>query len=522
MKGPKSYNAIGSLILQVVLTGISAMIPYGYKLILDNYTKAGQVLDHRLIILIMFTGILSYLLNLFFVSYWQEKFIVSEGVRYQKDNFVKIIKMPQHGYEKLGNSFLINSIMVDGEETARYHFIRDVQIKGYVVNGVILFLILLFINPLFATISLGGTLIYYILLKFSKGNLEQRNNSVMESQDNFMNDIKHYTVNNTAIIKSENAGFFEGKFTQTIDTWIKNKLSLAFLQSIIDKIPVAISMTLPLVILYLGALDIKKGTMTLGTLMMFIQIQELMFTPVNKASNAMAKLSILKTHKDRVDKLSTEFKEQGVISSKEKGIKIKDTSIKTPDGRLLFEGSINIGQKGFYIVKGGNGTGKSTLLRGIIGNLSPDQVDGSIYINESLINGMAFLKYPLFLFKSNVVQNIIGAPGLESNIKVEDISKFNPPDMEKYVELDPLNLSSGEAQKVVLLRELSKDSNMIFLDEPTTNLDKEVVSELKDYINREKENRLIVSIMHDDSFDSIADGFIDIKDNKLGMVKEDV
>lgn len=522
MKKLSRINIRFIIILQIVLTGISTIIPYGYKIMLDNYTKTGQVLDYRHMILIICTGILSYILNLFFVSYWQEKLIISEGTRYQKDSFSKIIKMPQYGYEKLGDSFLINSIMVDGERAARYDFIKDVQIKGYIANSIILFFILLFINPLFAIISLGGIFIYYILLKFNQGSLEKKNNSLMDSQDDFLNTIKHYTINNRAIIKSENTEFFEEKLTRTINSWMKNKLNLSFLQSTIRKIPVAVSMILPLIILYLGALNIEKGPMTLGTLMMFVQIQGLMFTPVTMASNAMSDLRVLKTHKDRVDRLSTEFKEQGVISTEEKGMKIKNTSIKTPDGRLLYEGSLTIGQKGFYIVKGGNGTGKSTLLRGMIGNLSPGQVDGNIYINENLIKDTSFLKYPLFLFKEDVLQNIVGAPNFKNNIDMEKIIKFNPPDLEKNIDLDPLNLSSGEAQKVVLLRELNKDSNMLFLDEPTTNLDKGTIVELKDYINIEKENRLIISIMHDGSFDSISDGFIYIKDNKLWMEGKDV
>ena len=135
---------------------------------------------------------------------------------------------------------------------------------------------------------------------------------------------------------------------------------------------------------------------------------------------------------------------------------------------------------------------------------------------------MGVKKYPLFLFKEDVLQNIVGAPNFKNNIDMEKIIKFNPPDLEKNIDLDPLNLSSGEAQKVVLLRELNKDSNMLFLDEPTTNLDKGTIVELKDYINIEKENRLIISIMHDGSFDSISDGFIYIKDNKLWMEGKDV
>lgn len=293
-------------------------------------------------------------------------------------------------------------------------------------------------------------------------------------------------------------------------------------QSTIQKIPITVSLSLPLIILYLGTSFVRSGNMTLGSLMMFIQILNLMFIPVTNLSNSMAELKVLKVNKERFDKVSTIFKKQNIHSNQNKGISIKDTQIKTPDGRVLYKGSLSIGEKGLYIIKGSNGTGKSTLLRAIIGNLSPEQIDGEIYVSTNLLKNVSFLKYPLFLFYGNVLQNIKGAPNLQKEIEIHEVLKFNPPSLDKEIKLDPLNLSSGEAQKIILLREISKESNMILFDEPTTNLDSEAIYELKNYIEKEKNNKLILLIMHDDSFDNIADGFIFIEDKKLWMENANV
>lgn len=250
--------------------------------------------------------------------------------------------------------------------------------------------------------------------------------------------------------------------------------------------------------------------------------QDLMFISVTKLSNSMVDLKALKANKERFDKVSTTFEKQRVLNNQNKGIFIKNTQIKTPDGRVLYKGSLSIGEKGLYIIKGANETGKSTLLRAIIGNLSPEQVDGEIYVSTNLLENVSFLRYPLFLFNDNVLQNIKGAPNLQKEIEIHKVLKFNPPSLDKEIKLDPLNLSSGETQKIVLLREISKESSMILLDEPTTNLDSEAIYELKNYVGKEKNNKLILLIMHDDSFDNIADDFIFIKDKKLWMENANV
>ncbi len=519
MKKLKRVNALSIIALQIILTAISSVIPYGYKIILDNYVKTDIAVDYNMLFLIICTGIGSYILNIFFVSYWQEKLIVLQGTEYQKEAFHKIIKMPQYGYEELGSGFLMNSILIDAEQTSRYDFIKNIQIYGYVVNAAFLFIILILINHILAIVSTAGIFIYLLSFKLRGKGLQRKNSSLMNSQDDVLNIIKQYVMNNTAIIKSENISFFEEKFMGTFKGWIKDKLDLSLTQSTIQKIPVTVSLSLPLIILYIGTGFVRSETMTLGSLMMFIQILDLMFVPVNKFSNSMAELKILKVNKERFEKVSAsaEIEKQNIFSNENKGISIENVQIKTPDGRVLYKGSLSIGEKGLYIIKGSNGTGKSTLLRAIIGNLSPEQIDGNVYVSSDLLENVSFLKYPLFLFYDTVLQNIKGAPNLQKEINIQEILKFNPPSLNKEVKLDPLNLSSGEAQKTVLLREISRESNMILFDEPTTNLDSEAINELADYLIKEKNNKLILLIMHDDSFDNIADGFVFIEDNKIWM-----
>ena len=58
-------------------------------------------------------------------------------------------------------------------------------------------------------------------------------------------------------------------------------------------------------------------------------------------------------------------------------------------------------------------------------------------------------------------------------------------------------LSGGQIQKVAIARALYKNSDVLFFDEPTSNLDKESVDEFIKTIERLKENKTIIVVSHD-------------------------
>jgi ATP-binding cassette, subfamily F, member 3 len=125
---------------------------------------------------------------------------------------------------------------------------------------------------------------------------------------------------------------------------------------------------------------------------------------------------------------------------------------------------------------GKNGRGKSTLLRLLVGELSPSE--GSLRYHDKVVHG--------YLGQSNVER-------LNDTLTVEDeISSSNPllgrtairaicgammfggSTAEKYVRV----LSGGERNRVMLGKILAQPSNLIFLDEPTNHLDMESIDSL--------------------------------------------
>jgi len=167
------------------------------------------------------------------------------------------------------------------------------------------------------------------------------------------------------------------------------------------------------------------------------------------------------------------------------------------------------------VVIGGSGTGKSVLIKCIIGLIKPD--DGAIYIdgeditlyNEKKLNEMRKDFGMLFqfgaLFDSMTVWENVGF-GLKqhANLKDDEIreiatQKLNLVGLNGINDLMPSELSGGMKKRVGLARAIAMAPEILLYDEPTTGLDPimaDVINELIIQL-REKLKVTSIAITHD-------------------------
>mgnify|MGYP003346948716 CR=1 FL=1 len=150
------------------------------------------------------------------------------------------------------------------------------------------------------------------------------------------------------------------------------------------------------------------------------------------------------------------------------------------------------------VVIGGSGTGKSVLLKCILGLLHPDS--GSIKVDGEEVTelnergrarvmrkfGMLFQGGALFdslRVWENVAFGPIQSDGMDP-VKARDIAiaKLGAVGLGPEIgDLFPAELSGGMQQRVALARAIAREPEIIFFDEPTTGLDPimtDVIAEL--------------------------------------------
>jgi ATP-binding cassette subfamily F protein uup len=190
----------------------------------------------------------------------------------------------------------------------------------------------------------------------------------------------------------------------------------------------------------------------------------------------------------------------GSDDSKTKSVIVADKVTKRfGDRAIIRDFSLRI-QRGDRIgVVGANGTGKTTLLRLLTGELQPDE--GTITLAKTL-TGVVIDQQRSLMSPDKTVREVLAEGGDWVDVRgvrkhVQGYLKdflFDPAIVDTKVGI----LSGGERSRLLLAREFARLSNLLVLDEPTNDLDLETLDLLQEVIADYDGTVLIVS--HDRDF----------------------
>jgi tungstate transport system ATP-binding protein len=169
--------------------------------------------------------------------------------------------------------------------------------------------------------------------------------------------------------------------------------------------------------------------------------------------------------------------------------------------------SVSLEMEGGKIIVflGVNGAGKSTLMRILSGLENPDS--GSILFNNQNTDAKALRHISTLVFQKTAVFTMNVYDNLAYGLKIrkvpkEEIAKRIPEALQAvklsgFEKRRAKRLSGGEQQRIALARAFLLDPNVLFLDEPTANLDPNSAAIIeKAIIGKKSSQRIIVMATH--------------------------
>ncbi|MCM4169609.1 phosphonate ABC transporter ATP-binding protein [Arenibacter sp. H213] len=195
-------------------------------------------------------------------------------------------------------------------------------------------------------------------------------------------------------------------------------------------------------------------------------------------------------------------------------LKLKDVAVFQGENLVLNDISLEIKKGEFVYLIGKTGSGKSSFMKMLYGDLPLKQGSGSIvdfdlktlkekdipYLRRKL--GVVFQDFKL-LPDRNINNNlffVLKATGWKDqslmNAKVEEV--LGKVDMKTKGFKFPHELSGGEQQRIAIARALLNDPDLILADEPTGNLDPQTSVEVMKVLQEiNKTGRTILMATHD-------------------------
>ncbi len=175
-------------------------------------------------------------------------------------------------------------------------------------------------------------------------------------------------------------------------------------------------------------------------------------------------------------------------------VSVRDLSLSFGAVTVLNNLNIDVADGEFLVLLGSSGCGKSTLLNCIAGLL--DVTEGQIFIKEKNVTweepkdrgiGMVFQSYALYpqmTVEGNLSFGLKVAKLPQAEIDKRVARAAEILQIQPLLKRKPSELSGGQRQRVAIGRALVRDVDVFLFDEPLSNLDAKLRSELRVEIKR--------------------------------------
>lgn len=184
---------------------------------------------------------------------------------------------------------------------------------------------------------------------------------------------------------------------------------------------------------------------------------------------------------------------------------------------ILENTNFKISNNGLTLLKGNNGTGKTTIFK----LLTKFEQPRSGYV---ICTGNSIIGYSSA--KGDDVNSYIKCNSFLSDCLGDLTTNYLSPvldflNLQKCKDQRMLELSSGQRKKLSIFRAFIKSQSCMFFDEPLSHLDISFQQIVVEQIIKMKETMNILIATHTDKFDSSASHIYEIKDKSINIVNID-
>ena len=473
-----------------------------------------------LVIIIALLQITFLIITSYYISYEEER--ISYSLR--KNIVFRLYGKKSEILHTLENNYLNDRIKEDCITISAY--IRKIievsfsKIIIFIFSNIYIGLYMPKLLLIIYTIAIIVLFVYFVNNK----KIQEKANVLKENQNKCFSSYSE-TVNNIDTIKVHSWQKYEiekiNKITQMYLSIYKKFLKIT---TIVLSFASSVQVFFTLLIIIAGTFLVKNNNIKIGDLISLISFSAYIISPITSFLELIGNYFETKTSYNRIKELLS-FEEQNdgsVCIEKINKISVKIDNYSYNDNIINKNVQLEFQKGKVYCICGDNGVGKTTFLK-ILLKLH-ENYNGEIIINDcyniqeicndSFYRNISYIEQIPHLFNTTVERNIFygdthikDMPDFLKNF-AESLHKLNDGFETEIVNNTTSTISGGEKQKISILRELNKSSDLVLMDEPSTYLDQESIDSFYNLLNIIKYDKIIIIVSHDESIKKHADQII--------------
>lgn len=527
------FVCLASILFLAIL---SLPLPYLSIIIIDKYIPeknftAVSIIAFALLMIYLLRFIISFLSSYYFTILNQEIQVSLNNTLYRR-----LLYLPLTFF----NSQQTGYILARAGEVKNLSMLFSAQVLGLFTDAfefIFIIAVMLLLNVRLALISLSIIPLYYLVVrKFSFG-LIKTSKSYLERSAVVSRSMQE-SLTGVNTIKTFNKEEYEAKkFSVNLNSCLKSAVVQNTLLSLLLEIVAFAGSLGMLIVLYLSAIEIMRGSFTVGGYIGFSAYMAKLYGPVQKFSNMGIILHPAMAALERISELfsySTEEEQSGKLKLKGSidTIEFDRVSFCYNEGNMVLRNVSFRMQKGDRIaVTGPNGSGKTTLISLLLqlyssyeGVISFNGIDSRGINTQSIRERTGYVSQDIFLFNDSIINNIkYGNPEADggdimnaSRLSGADEFISHLPDRyDTVVGERGVNLSAGQKQKLSIARALLRPFDILILDEATSSLDKASEENIKEGIVTKHPDKIVIFITHNPSHIALANKVLYLNNGKV-------
>lgn len=348
--------------------------------------------------------------------------------------------------------------------------------------------------------------------------LEKKNRQLMVENSQLNSYLKE-TIDGIQTVKAFSAGNTVKARTKELFQNLQNSgMKIGMLSVSKDALIELMTSVGTLCLLWVGAISIASGEMTLGILMTFHTLLGYFLSPIQNIIELQSTLQSAMVAASRLRDILDRSKENNTCSVDQVSFKNGAITFENVDFRygnrslILKDLNLEIQQGDHVALVGSSGCGKTTITKLLMNFYKPEK--GSIRIGGAELGKMdvttlrervAYVPQETFLFSDTVRNNLtLGNDATLDDTHIErildvcgcDFVRELPFGLDTMLEENGNNLSGGQRQRLAVARALLRNPEILILDEATSALDTISERKLQDSLRQFNQSMTVIMVAH--------------------------